>query len=871
MAQGDILANFINNPLARANSSGRISDAETLSIKKQLLSNEIAIYNRKKEIYKLDLKEKGLLGGMADIGKKWVKSTKDLRDYKKAQISDEKILTDITKKIYALRSKGDRESAKMMLEMAKSKKLQMAMDRVQQNQVLRSIPILGRMGAFGERTAEAVAATSESFGVISAILGPIVKGIFAAGAAVVGILLAPLTKSFETFLKIQSTVGNLSADIGLSKSESAQLLNNFASLTIQASMFGGTMEDVSKIIQTFSETTGRNRVFDKEEIGKLTELGLATGLGVQGAAEMIGKFDNLGVSITSALKLTDKARASAVKLGLNTTDVLKNYNALVTNLSGYQFKNGLEGLVKLAATATSLKIDLAQTASNLSNKLFDLEGAVEAAARLQTLGGKFAEQFGDPFDLMFQAQNDPGKLAEKMVASIQTKMKRGADGSMIISPMDRKIIMEAADALGESGDVWVKGAIKAADLADKMQQLNKNGGLMGMSDENQKALANLVKINEKGEYVIKNSAGVDTLLSAMTDRTQLEALLATRELNDKAAIQRKNISDRFGLIVDRFLLGTSQVFVRLNGILENNNFMNSVEAFGKNIAEKLIPFIDKIFNPNGGVYKFFDSLTKTLTEIMSKVQKVFDANGGDIWKSIKEGFSLLVKSIWDEVMPYIKEAMGTIFIAMEDIPIIGKSMASAGYKMQIDAAMKNKDIYDINGGKNGVNNKIGKRNSDSGSLMGGIIGGGVGGALGALLLGILAAPATGGLSLALATAGGVALGSTIGYNAMGDKNIEPVQDALITPSGNVLKGSKGDIGILMDQAGMSRGLGNGVSEIKHSGTITIRSDDGKEITLRDLDRIGRQTLATYMSSAQDNNDKGFGLNSSMNRMPISPL
>ena len=90
------------------------------------------------------------------------------------------------------------------------------------------------------------------------------------------------------------------------------LINGFSALGIEALKYGGALEDINTIMAKFSEITNKNRMFDKDDIGQLIELGLATGLGVDNAAEMAANFDNIGVSLNKTMKLTDKARKSAV-------------------------------------------------------------------------------------------------------------------------------------------------------------------------------------------------------------------------------------------------------------------------------------------------------------------------------------------------------------------------------------------------------------------------------------------------------------------------------------------------------------------------------------------------------------------------------
>ena len=105
------------------------------------------------------------------------------------------------------------------------------------------------------------------------------------------------------------------------------------------------------------------------------------------------------------IKLTDKARNIAARYNVNVTQVLQTYKGLVESLSGVGFGKGLDNLTKLAAKAQAIRFDIVGSTKAFTDTFFDPEKAVEASAKMQLLGGKFAQSFGDPMTLAFESMN----------------------------------------------------------------------------------------------------------------------------------------------------------------------------------------------------------------------------------------------------------------------------------------------------------------------------------------------------------------------------------------------------------------------------------------------------------------------------------
>jgi phosphotransferase system IIB component len=666
-----------------------------------------------------------------------------------------------------------------------------------------------------------------TFSIVNNILGSIYS--FAKGI---------LTTAFNNYMAMQKAVGGMAADIGLAKSDTKDLLLNFTELTDTAMKFGGSMEDIVNMIGTFSDVTGKNKLFDKNDVQILTELGLGTNLGVQGATKLVAEFDNLGISIDKVSKSTNTARDLGAKLGLNVSKILSQYQSLVTGLTGFQMKSGLDNMVRLATQATQLRMDITQISQKMSDAFFDPEGAVEAAAKMQVLGGQFAEKFGDAFELMYKAQNTPEEFAKDLMDATKGLAQKNGQGVFYIPPAQMRILKEASNGLGVDFEQMKNGAIEQAKLADKMNALNK-AGVGGMFSADDKiALSNLMRFDEKQKgYVIKNSKGVDTLLENLTDTNQFKEIVEQRKKDEESAQKRMNFQERISNIFNRFTNSFTQIFAQIFNQLESSGFMKQLEDFMSSMVNLIIPGLKGLFDPKGGITSTLKDIFDGTTAIIKKVTDVMKGEG-TFWDKIKNGFVTLATDVWDLISPYLKTGFGKLFEAIgHALPSLlgGRSIEASGLEMRMNAMIENKNLSKIGGGQAGFDSLVGKYAENSGWN----------------------------------THGG---GTHKDYERYKNTTLEPVNDALITPSGRVLKGGKGDIGVLFDHAAMNGGgnSGSGGNEIKHSGTITVRSENGKEITINDLEKIGRYTLATYLDSIKYGLDYG-NANYNNSKMPITPI
>lgn len=675
------------------------------------------------------------------------------------------------------------------------------------------------------------------------------------------------SQGFKQYMQMQKITGDLAANIGLARSESKGLLLNFTQLTTTAMEFGGQMSDIADIISSISDTTGKNRLISNEDVKNIEQLGRGTTLGVDGLSKMVGEFGNLGISMGKTFKLVENARDGAAKLGLNVGKVLTNYSTLVNGLTGFQMKSGLDNMVKLATQATQLRMDLSGVAESMSTAFFEPEGAVEAAAKMQVLGGQFAEKFGDAFSLMYKAQVSPEMFQKDIMDMVKGLAVKGENGLFYVPPQQMRMLQEVSKTIGVQYKDLLNGAIEQGKLADKFGVLSKNG-IFFKNEQDRMAIANLIDFNEEtGGYMIRMPDGEKKLLSDLTSQDQFQNILNQKKADEDAAKKRMNFTERLGNVFNRFQMTFSQVFAEIFDKLDNSGFLNMLDKGMTTLADAIIPAIKKLFDDKAGIGKMIDEIFKGVTAVLEKVINIF-SGPGTLWEKLKGAITNVVVGVWDVVKPYLEIGFGKLFEKIgEVLPswFGGNALKKKGVEMQLSGIAQSPAIAEKYN-QSDMQKLMGKRDdlNDQTTLkqkLYALIGGSAGWGIGAAL-----APETAGLSLLIPL-----LGSIAGIGAGSALGSEDVNDAIVT-KGRVLKGGKGDIPALFDEAGLRNNMSNnsGSSEIKHSGSITVKSEDGKQITISDLDKIGRYTLAQYIDSINHGMKNGTAVYNN-EKMPIAPI
>jgi hypothetical protein len=262
---------------------------------------------------------------------------------------------------------------------------------------------------------------------------------------------------------------------------------------------GGDIESVLQTQKLVSETLGRNVILSAESSKDLYASMKVTG---QEVSKIVGGMADVGISSINSTnemkKVVDTARESGVNAVAVSGKVLDNMNAL----NKYNFDGGVQGLAKMAAQATSLRIDMSQTLA-FAEKVFNPEGAIEVAAAMQRLGVAQSDLL-DPLRLMDLSQNDPAELQNQIAQMSKQFVQMGKDGHFEVMPGAKRQLREISTAMGISYEQLTKMALGSADLDNKFKQIqfpNK------FTEEQKTLIANMSEMGKGGEYVIRTPSG----------------------------------------------------------------------------------------------------------------------------------------------------------------------------------------------------------------------------------------------------------------------------------------------------------------------------------------------------------------------------
>jgi hypothetical protein len=280
---------------------------------------------------------------------------------------------------------------------------------------------------------------------------------------------------------------------------------------VEVSKMGGTYKDIAAIQGKVSQDLGRNVILQSDTIEKLFATQQVTG---QNAEVVTKSFKDAGMSASFASEAMGKVVNIARSQGVNAQAVSKLVVENMSNLNMYTFQGGVDGLAKMAAQATSMRISMQDT-FRFSEKVFNPEGAIETAAALQRLGVT-QSQLLDPLRLMDLAQNDPTELQNQITQMTQQFVQLNKDGQFEIMPDAKRQLREIETAMSYPAGSLSKMALGAAEVADKMSKIKFTGNF---TEDQKKFIANMAEMGSGGEYKLRidgEEIGLDRALDMFT-------------------------------------------------------------------------------------------------------------------------------------------------------------------------------------------------------------------------------------------------------------------------------------------------------------------------------------------------------------------
>lgn len=388
--------------------------------------------------------------------------------------------------------------------------------------------------------------------------------------------------------------------MGLLNKQTTGFRNTLRTSSYETQQMGVSLEDLAAMQADYSAALGRAVILGKEGDKALSAMAKGTILGAEGAAQMAGELDKFGYSAEKTKDFIEDATTNASKLGLNAGKVIKNIQNNIKLLNRYNFKDGVKGLEKMSDTAEKLGISM-DFAAGLSDKLFNIEGAVDLSAQLQVLGGKWA-QLADPFKLMYMAINDVDGLTKALGDAAESAYHFDkATGEFKSSSLEIRRLKQIADQTGVSFDELSNAGRNAAKFTKIKSQIK-----FDVDDKTKEYLISASRF-ENGKAVIDIN-GDPKLLSALNSAENSADMMFLKKQGESKANLEKiakdalNFDDKFNKTLSIFKTSLIPLVDELN-----NGLGPKIEGLVKKLVDG--KWLDKLSNFAASIGKIISGIS----------------------------------------------------------------------------------------------------------------------------------------------------------------------------------------------------------------------------------------------------------------------
>ena len=439
-------------------------------------------------------------------------------------------------------------------------------------------------------------------------------------------LIPSLSDVINKVLELDDITRDTAASIGLSGAGFDAVKMSTEEARQSATRWGFELGTAVKMMGSFNEESGRAVILSTESSEKMLQVARATNMSGEEMGAMAGQMEAFGLGATQSAQVVADIQAMSEQMGANSGKVIKKFQANLGLLNKMNFRGGMKALAKMSAHSEKFKLSM-EAVAGVSDKVFRPEGAIEAAAQLQMMGGSLA-QLGDPFKLMYQARNAPEELAKSITKAAKESATFNAEtGEFEMSAHELDRMREAANALGMDYTDLVKTA-KQASKMDYMEKFLPSGMdkkdkdlILGMS-EMTKDGAEITFLDESGKLQSK-------LLGKLT-AAERENIVKRAESDKERADQAMGAGKMWTSIQNALMLVAVEVMQPLVDWLSEGGGKTMMVG----LTEGLISFAKRI-------RQSWPEIKKTLTDLWGTLKWV-----GTYWKEILIGAAIFKAARW---------------------------------------------------------------------------------------------------------------------------------------------------------------------------------------------------------------------------------
>ena len=283
--------------------------------------------------------------------------------------------------------------------------------------------------------------------------------------------------------------------LGLSVGRSKEFSDVFKESVANIAEFGGEISDAQSIFKDFIDESGRSRIINPEDVENIFLLQKTTGMVGSESAKMYEMFDLMGKSLSDVNKEMETLIKDSQSIGLNSSKVINTLANNLNTMQTYSFVNGVKGMTEMAKQAVKMRLDVSDILG-MSEKFYQPEAAIEAAAQLQLLGGDIASAFGDPFTVMYEARNKPEELAKRVQNMTENMIQFNEESGQYELPAEARMQLKAVgDQLGININNMVEMSRQTAKMKDVKMELSDSELF---TEEQMEGIASMAKMTDEG-------------------------------------------------------------------------------------------------------------------------------------------------------------------------------------------------------------------------------------------------------------------------------------------------------------------------------------------------------------------------------------
>ena len=415
-----------------------------------------------------------------------------------------------------------------------------------------------------------------------------------------------LTEIDDSVKKLQKTMGG---GIVLESSNfREQLMASYEGVL----KMGGKFEDITNAVEGLSDGMGKvvyltNAVVNSGErivrsngqvdivyrgaAESMVALAKSTNMAEKEVSGMVSSFMRLEGSQVKSIETMQKITKSARMSGVDSKKLLDEVKGSLGKIDSYGFKNGIEGMTKMAIQAQQLRTSVDDIgALSKSVDLWDPEKAIETAANMQMLGGAIGN-LGSPFKLMNMGMNDVEALQNEMIDLAANAFKVNKEtGEIDISNISRMRLKEQADAMGTSLENMTKIGREAKKSQEVISEISQTDFGANLPEDQKKLLASLTEF--KGGKMILDLPNFNTTdlaqdieknperLKQALEEYQKTAEKSDRQIAEKGLTLQESLDANTRIIRDSLLMSLEKT--DKDTIL--NDFYKGVDVIKENFA-----------------------------------------------------------------------------------------------------------------------------------------------------------------------------------------------------------------------------------------------------------------------------------------------